>query len=167
MEFIMPTNELLDQYGKWFEGHLRKMNTGSEMKFDLLIPRHDLYKLDHSSLLAHKNSYLWRFRPSAVVIEIDKKTRSSTFHVLLGVSNAIALKDVGELNCYTRIMGAKSGCLISPKGVSNEVRLVQAESSIRNRLFGSNSMSSHFLIQWDTKNQTVVKDSVIPIETEL
>jgi hypothetical protein len=101
------------------------------------------------------------------VIEIDKKTSSSSFHVLLGVSNAIALKDVGELNCYTRIMGAKSGCLISPKGVSNEVRLVQAESSIRNRLFGSGNVPSRFLVQWDTKNQTVIQDSVIPIETKL
>ena len=163
----MPSNELLDQYGTWFEEHLRKMDTESGKKFDLLIPRDDLYKLDHSALLAHSTSYLWRFRPSALVIEIDKKTSSSSFHVLLGVSNAIALKDVGELNCYARIMDAKSGCLISPKGVSNEVRLVQAESSIRNRLFGSDSKSSRFLIQWDTKNQTVVQDSVIPIETEL
>ena len=163
----MPSNDLIVQYGKWFEEHLQNLDTGSDKKFDLLIPRHDLYKLDHSSLLGHKTSYLWRFRPSALVIEIDKKASSSSFHVLLGVSNAIALKDVGELNCYTRIMGAKSGCLISPKGVSNEVRLVQAKSSIRNLLFGSGNVPSRFLVQWDTKNQTVIQDSVIPIETEL
>jgi hypothetical protein len=160
----MPSNELVEKYGNWFVSHLLKSNSESKKKFDLVIPSQDLYKLDHEVLVAHKTSYLWRFRPSALVVELDTETSSSSFHILVAVSNAIALKDVGELNCYTRIMGATSGCVISPKGISNEVRLVQAESSIRDRLFGPTYNPNRFLVQWDTERNSVVAETVIPIE---
>ena len=161
----MPGNDLLSGYGVWFEQHVKKMNVVSGKKFDILIPRSDLSQLDHPAFLGNSTSHLWRFRPSAVVIETDKNNGAFSFHVMLGVSNAIALKDVGELNCYARIMGAKSGCLISPKGVSNEVRLVQAEASVRNRLFNSATSLGLFLIEWDLTTGTVIDESVIPIET--
>jgi hypothetical protein len=161
----MPGKDLISGYGNWFAQHVRKMNVASGKKFDLLIPRSDLSQLNHPAFLADSTSHLWRFRPSAVVIESDSSNGVYSFHVMLGVSNAIALKDVGELNCYTRIMGAKSGCLISPKGVSNEVRLVQAEASVRNRLFNSSASLGLFLIEWDLSTRTVIGDSVIPIET--
>jgi hypothetical protein len=161
----MPSNDLLSEYGNWFKKQVESVNSNSGKNFDILIPRNDLYQLDHPAFLANGSSHLWRFRPSAVVIEIDNSDNRCSFHVMLGISNAIALKDVGELNCYVRIMGAKSGCLISPKGVSNEVRLVQAEASVRNRLFNAGGLSSLFLIEWDSSTGTVVSDSVIPIET--
>jgi len=163
----MPRNDLIEMYAKWFVGQLRKSCTGSSKEFDLIIPSEDLYKLDHKALTTHQTSYLWRFRPSALVVELDDERSSYSFHVLLAVSKAIALKDVGELNCYTRLMDAKSGCIISPKGISNEVRLVQAESSIRDRLFGTAHEPNMFLIQWDTKSNSVLENTVIPIDTKI
>jgi hypothetical protein len=160
----MPASEVLNEYGKWFLNYAKELNNQPGAKFDLLVPSQDLYKLDHPALLRHQSSHLWRFRPSALVIEIDNSTNSSYFHVIVGVSHAIALKDVGELNCYVRIMGAKTGCLVSPKGISNEVRLVQAESSVRDRLFGAEKEASLFLIEWDVNRKTVKPETVIPIE---
>jgi hypothetical protein len=161
----MPSSDVLSEYGNWYKQHVKNMNVVSGKKFDILIPRSDLSQLDHPAFLANSTSHLWRFRPSAVVIETDNNNGAYSFHVMLGTSNAIALKDVGELNCYARILGAKSGCLISPKGVSNEVRLVQAEASVRNRLFNSAASLGLFLIEWDLSTGTVIGESVIPIET--
>lgn len=163
----MPSDAVIEKYGKWYKHHIQQSLSRPKSRVDLLFPKSDLYKIDHSAIVSHQTSHLWRFRPSGLVIELDSETQTPSFHVMIAVSNAIALKDVGELNCYSRIMGAKSGCLISPKGISNEVRLVQAEFSIRNRLFGAGDNSGLFLVQWDSARQTVVTDSVIPIEKQL
>lgn len=163
----MPSDAVIEKYGKWYKQHVRRTLSRPENRVDLLFPKSDLYRVDHNAVVTHETSHLWRFRPSALVIELDSDTQTPWFHVMIAVSNAIALKDVGELNCYTRIMGARSGCLVSPKGISNEVRLVQAEFSIRNRLFGTEDNSGLFLVQWDSARQTVLTDSVIPIEKQL
>ena len=109
----MPSSDVLSEYGNWYKQHVKKMNVVSGKKFDILIPSSDLSQLDHPAFLANSTSHLWRFRPSAVVIETDNNNGAYSFHVMLGTSNSIALKDVGELNCYARLMGAKSGCLLN------------------------------------------------------
>lgn len=159
----MPNNNLVEECSNWFKGFVQINSTKKRGVFDLLIPQTDLYKSDIPALQNHSSSHLWRFRPSSIVIEIDKS--KTNFHVLVVTSNSIALKDVGELNCYVRIMGATSGCLVSPKGISNEVRLVQADAQIRNRLFRPNEGGNLFLIEWDHDRGTVVPESIIPIET--
>lgn len=163
----MPSSELVSHCAEWFVNHIKKVYGGPEKSFDLLIPRNDLYVSGHRAILGHSTSHLWRFRPSALVIELDKQEESADFHIMVVVSSTVALKDVGELNCYARIMGASSGCVISPKGISNEVRLVQADSSVRNRLFGHDEFSRLFLIQWDVETQSVLADTVIPVDTLL
>jgi len=163
----MPPENEIEKYATWFRDFILSKRATKESTVDLIVARQDLYRIDNEFIQGHDSSYLWRFHPSAVVVEVDRRKGSQRFHVLLAVSNAIALKDVGELNCYVRIMNAASGCLVSPKGVSNEVRLLQANASIRNRLFITENHGSIFLVEWDQTLNTIMPESVIPIETQL
>lgn len=163
----MPKADLILSYAQWFKDRIAARRSEEGLVFELILPKNDLYLDEHQAIQSVDSSHLWRFKPSALVIELDQNAEKVDFHVLVATSSAIALKDVGELNCYARIMNAKSGCLVSPKGISNEVRLVQAEKSIRNRLFRPSETCELFLIEWNLEAKTVIHDSVIPIETEI
>jgi hypothetical protein len=165
----VPARELIEESANWFENYVKRTAGNATSTFDLLVPSRtqDLFRIEHPALQQHPTSHLWRFKPSALVIETNTETSHSYFHVLVVVSDSISLKDVGELNCYARIAKAKTGCLISSKGISNEVRLVQAELSVRNRLFVPHEGGKLFLVQWDEDKKSAITDSVIPIEISL
>lgn len=158
----MPSKDIIEQYGAWYLSYLMDRDTDNPATFELFFPSQDLCESEIEPIMDNNKSHLWRFRPSALVVE--KALPTPRFHVVLATSNAISLKDVGELNCYARIMDASSGCIISPKGISNEVRLVQAESSVRDRLFRPSLSSTLFLIQWSLSRGSVIPETVIPIE---
>jgi hypothetical protein len=162
----MPSRQLIEDYADWYRSAIARREGIRKSTIEVLVPTEDLWRIDHQALQAHPGCTKWRFRPSALLIEVGNLKPQQEFHVLIAVSNAVSLKDVGELNCYVRILTAASGCVISPKGISNEVRLVQADKSIRTRLFSVNANSDLFLGEWSIELEKVERTSVIPIEAQ-
>lgn len=160
----MPSSSEVDRYLSWYKKTLVDKFGRKSSNLSILRPTKKLCFEDHEAIQSNANSHLWRFQPDGLVIERSNQSSSFRLHVLLATSHAVSLKDVGELGSYARILVSPTACLISPKGVSNEVRLVQAEETIRARLFSPGGKSQIFAGQWLDSASGVDSQTIIPIE---
>ena len=159
----MPTKDLVSTIAEWWSDNLSSRSDTPYSKFRALVPSSNLNLLDDPAVQRASGSPFWRFRPSALVIE-ELAESHARFNVVMVFSNAVSLKDVGELNCYMRLMGAPNGLVVSPRGVSNEVRLLQAERNVRARLFEPNPSQRIYAALWNPEMGCVEASSVLPLE---
>lgn len=159
----MPDRDVVAEIGKWWSDKLNSRTGTESAEFRLVVPRSNLNLVDERHIQGVDKSPFWRFRPSAVLVEVPF-SGAARFHVLTVSSSAISLKDLGELNCYMRIMGASSGLATSVRGVSNEVRLIQADAQIRKRVFEPGANQAMFAATWSEHDRRIDSFSVIPTE---
>ena len=159
----MPDRDVVAEIGMWWSDKLKSRTSTDSAEVELVIPRSNLNLVDVRNIQAVDKSPFWRFRPSALLVE-TRLSEAARFHVLTVSSSAISLKDLGELNCYMRIIGASSGLAASVRGVSNEVRLIQADAQIRKRVFEPGNNQFMFAAAWSETERSIESLSVIPTE---
>lgn len=129
-----------------------------------VVCHEDLNFLDIPEIQELPGCHMWRFRPDAVIVRKSDLHLGPNIHLLNATSSAVSLKDVGIMNAMLRVTGATSSVIVSPKGVSKEVRLLQGDIDTRDRLFSVGESGKVLLLSWDNKTARVIQDAIIPIE---
>ena len=79
--------------------------------------------------------------------------------VLLNRSiSAISLKEIGEMNCYSKILHAKHSFLASLKGLPDEVNLILLNNDVSNKVLKITENNTIHIFKWDEK----IDDIYIP-----
>lgn len=160
----MPTRTVINQYLDWFaESLMLTYQVGAD---DLVkVTCHEnLNLLNVSEVQDKPGCHMWRFRPDALVARRKTNKSDAGIHLLNATSGSISLKDVGTMNAMVRVTGAAVSAIVSPKGISKEVRTLQGDIDIRDRLFRFGETGKIILLSWEAKNLRVVQDAIIPIE---
>jgi len=161
----MPRQSHIENYLDWFADAIAHTFKAARSDFWETVCSSNLNEIDHEAIQSQPRSHLWRFRPDALVLRHDLETSEWRIHLLTASSSAISLKDVGIMNGFVNIVNADLSLCFSPKGVSNEVRLLQADREIRDRLFVGPSPHRIALVEWSSDTALVVRDAMIPIES--
>jgi len=161
----VPSQVEIGRYLDWFADVVAQTYRVDRDEMWESICLGDLNEVDHEGVQSQATSHLWRFRPDAIVIRRDLTTSDWRIHLLNASSSAISLKDVGIMNGLVSVVKAELSICISPKGISNEVRILQADRDIRDRLLMGPSPHRIALIEWSSEELVAVRDAVIPDET--
>lgn len=161
----MPSRLVIEKYLDWFADAIARTFSAERVDIWETVCSVNLNQVDHEGIQSQPTSHLWRFRPDALVIRRDLETQAWRIHLLTSSSSAISLKDVGIMSSLISVTKADFSVCISPKGISNEVRLLQADYSVRDRLFVGPSPHRIGLLEWSAVESLVVRDAMIPIES--
>jgi hypothetical protein len=160
----MPSELLINEYVSWFAQSIALTYAAPSDSLISLPNPGNLCDLDVTEIQAHQNSHLWRFRTSGLIVRKTRGSLPAGIHLVNATSGAISLKDVGIMNVLLRVTGAGVSAIFSPKGISEEVRLVQADPDISDRLFTYGTHGKILLLPWQSENNSVIKNAIVPIE---
>lgn len=160
----MPSEALIQEYVSWFAQSIALTYAAQRDSLISLPNPGNFCDLDVAEIQAHPKSHLWRFRTSGLIVRKTGGSLPAGIHLLNATSSAISLKDVGIMNVLLRVTGAGVSAIFSPKGISEEVRLVQADPEVSDRLFTHGARGKILLLPWQSENNSVIKNAIVPLE---
>ena len=105
---------------EWLENFLKKKYS-RDNDIEVIIPTSNISKLSNDSIKKIKNYSLMDFSPDVIGI-IKSKIKEEVNLVLLNKSiNPISVKEIGEMNLYSKILEPEIAFIVSSKGLPNEV----------------------------------------------
>jgi len=162
----VPEHDIKVQAVNWFCSFLERNSGSPQASFQGETCEKDLSELDHRVIQGDATSHLWRFRPSAIAYRLGEADEPKPIHLLNVVSGAISLKDVGAMHVYMKLVGAGLSAIVSPTGISGELRILQNEDRLKSRLFLNNHEFQLLLGQWDSTGCQMLQETVLPLEAQ-
>ena len=106
----------------------------------ITIPNNWISKLPDNKIKSIANYSSFVFKPDILGILTSKQNRKNTRLIFVNRSeNAISLKEIGELLCYSRIANPLESILLSPKSIANEVNLILLDRARQENILKYNS----------------------------
>jgi len=128
-----------DKYTKlarrWLEFFLIK-HYAKTHDIKVIIPRGNLSKIDLVEIKRYPNYSLMDFSSDVVGIITSKKTKKIGLVLLNRSTNAISVKEIGEMNLYSKIVNPEMAFIVSLKGLPNEVNNLLLNEEICSSLLG-------------------------------
>ena len=146
---------------KWLERFLTK-NYAREYQIQVLIPESNISKLAVSAVKKIDGYSFFEFRPDILGI-LENGDRTELVFMNRSIST-LSLKEIGELQCYSRLAKPKLSFLTSPKGLASEVALLLLNKERQKSLlqYGDNEFITTFKL--DPALKVVEKTSIYPLE---
>lgn len=160
----MDKNEFTKKLQSWFATFLTRKFGDSYEIIDVIIPDVYLSKLNNELIKSLPNYSIWDFKPDILGILKNKDSKEINLVFVNRSTSALSLKEIGELQCYARLVNAKLALLVSLSGVSNEVNILLLENDIRRRLLNYGDDQNIIIFSWDIQSDGVDYNSVMPLE---
>lgn len=158
---MIPKEEFTKKMCKWLESYLIK-KYANEYNVQVVLPKSNLSKLPIESLKRIEGYSLLDFKPDILGI-LSHKTNHTIRLVFLNRSmSAISLKEIGEMNCYSRLANPIQSFIVSPRGLPNEVNLLLLNSDTEKNLLEYNN-TSIIVFRWDVEKAKVDDKSIFPL----
>ena len=159
----MNKNELTVIIAKWLEGFLLN-RYGDDFNIEVIIPESNFSKIANESLKKVDGYTSLDFHTDVLGILENKKTKSVKLVLLNRSISAISLKEIGEMNCYSKLMNPKHSFLVSLKGLPEEVNLILLQKEMEQKLLKINTDLEIIVFKWDEDNSKIDPLTVFPIE---
>jgi len=127
MDKLLLDQKIIDWLRKYISRNLKGYGL-----VQITTPDHVLSKLSDPMFKTVKNISSWDFQPD--ILAIVKKNDNLEFLIVTRHIGGFGLKELGEINCYTRIMRPLKSFVVSTSGVSTELAIMLLDESIRKRL---------------------------------
>ena len=162
----MQTNkqEITDILRSWLENYLKK-HYSNEFFIEVNIPESNLSKLAIDSIKSIPGFSSFDFKPDILGILKNKKTRKIELVFLNRSTNAISLKEIGEMLCYSKISQPILSFIASPKGLPNEVNLLLLNKERENQLLSYSSTNKIIIFKWNSQKNYLDLNSIFPLES--
>jgi hypothetical protein len=145
----------------WLERFLIKGAAG-KYRVNVLVPESNVSKLAVSAIKKIDGYSFFEFKPDVLgILENEEKTEL----VFLNRSvSSLSLKEIGELQCYSRLAKPLFSFLTSPKGLASEVALLLLNKETQKSLLCYNENKFITTFKLDPNNLAVEKTSIYPLE---
>ncbi len=160
----MNKDELSTIIKTWLESFLMKKFGETHDVLEIEIPDGFLSKYTSKNIKSLKNHSSWDFSPDVYALIKDKKTKNTELILLNRSTSPISLKEIGEINIYTRLSGAKMAFIVSSSGISNEVNLLLLDQKIQSRLLNHGGEFPISVFKINEENGHIVENSIMPME---
>lgn len=146
---------------RWLEGYLNK-NFSNEYGIQVIIPKSNISRLPIAAIKKIDGYSFLDFRPDILGI-LENKGKTELVFLNRSVS-ALSLKEIGELQCYSRLAKPLFSFIISPKGLASEVALLLLNKEIQKALlcYDKNKFITTFKLNID--DLSIEKTSMYPLE---
>lgn len=160
----MDKQKFTEVMRQWLTKFLTKHYSSTHEIVSVEIPETSLSKINNEYIKQIPNYSSWEFKPDVLGILKERKSGKINLVLLNRSTSALSLKEIGEINCYSRLTDAFLALIVSLNGVSNEVNILLLEDSIRDRVLNYSNTKSIIVFGWDEKNNKINKDSIIPFK---
>lgn len=154
--------ELTVRLAEWLTKFLEEKYS-RDFNVEVLIPDSNFSKLANEKLKRVGGYTSFDFKTDVVGI-LENKMSGSVELVLMNRSiSAISLKEIGEMNCYCRLVNPRHAFLCSLKGLPEEVNLILLNNNLEQKLLKINKDLDIVIFKWDVVSDHIVEISLFPI----
>lgn len=163
MKMPLTKPEFVDLMKEWMERYLRKTYSG-EYDIEVIVPSSNISKLQIEAIKKVENYSSFEFSPDILGVLRNKKTKEIKLAFMNRSISAISLKEIGELHCYSKLANPIFSCIVSPKGLPNEVNLLLLNKDIELKLLKYSENKFINIFRWDETTNNVDKKSIFPLD---
>lgn len=160
----MEKRELSNKIAKWLKTFLHDKFSSTHDVLEVIIPESNLSKLPNKYIKSCNNYSVWEFIPDVLGILKNKINGEIELVLVNRSTEALSLKEIGEIYTYSKLVNSKLSFLVSSNGVSNEVGLLLLEDEIRNRLLRYSDGKEIIIFSWDKENNRINPNSILPLD---
>ncbi len=161
----MNKNAFSEVLKKWMNDFLKSRASDVFEEIEVLIPKSHLSKLNNEHLKSIPNCSSWDFKPDVLGILKNKKTGEIKLALLNRSISTLSLKEVGEINLYSRLVDAEFAFLVSTRGTSSETNLLLLENEIQERLLNYSGDKKIMIFSWQ-EDGIIDPKSIIPLDSK-
>jgi hypothetical protein len=159
----MTKPELILSLSDWLHTFLNK-NYSNEYLIETIIPENHLSKLANNTLKKIDGYTALDFHPDIISL-MSNTTTNHVEVVIMNISNtAISLKEIGEMNCYSKILKSKHSFIVSTKGVPEEVNLILLNNNTMDKLLKVGNSNYIHIFRWDDDNKSIDANTIFPLK---
>lgn len=137
---------------------------GDDYNIEVLIPDGNLSKTPNKTIKKMDAYTSFEFHPDVLGLLTSKDTDKVEAVLLNRSINAISLKEIGEMNCYSKILYAKHSFIASLKGLPEEVNLILLNNEMSNKILRISESNTIHIFKWDEKNSDIDQITMFPID---
>lgn len=159
----MDKNEFTNRLSQWLKDFL-EAKYSSDYEIEVLIPNSNFSKIANEKLKTIDGYTSFDFHSDLLGILEHKKQKSVELILLNRSTSAISLKDIGEINCYSKLVKPKHSFIASLKGLPEEVNLILMNKDLEEKLLKISEDLTVIVFKWDEKTDSIDAISIFPID---
>lgn len=144
---------------KWLKEFLCKKYPDCDV--EIIIPKSNISKITENSIQKLKDYSLMDFSSDIIGIIKSNKNGETKFVLLNRSISPISVKEIGEMNLYSKIIEPELAFIISLKGLPNEVNSLLLNSSTEESLLNYSDSKSIIIFRLNEKG-LIDKKTIFP-----
>lgn len=146
----------------WLSKYLENKYS-DEFNIEVIKPETYLSKLSNEKIKKVDSYTSFDFKPDLLGVLENKNSKKVELVLLNRSVSAVSLKDIGEINLYSKVVGAKESFVASLKGFPEEVNLILLNQHLENKLLNYDDKKFICLFRFDIKNNQIDKKAFFPL----
>ena len=134
-----------------------------EYDVEVLMPTSNLSKIANDRLKRIDGYTSFDFTVDVLGLLEHRKTKNVELIFLNRSLSAISLKEIGVMNCFSRLVKPKHAFLASLKGLPEEINLILLNSVLEQKLLKISDNLNINVFRWSEENDIVDLITVFPI----
>jgi hypothetical protein len=158
MNKLQFTNRLI----QWLNDYLIKKYS-LDYNIDVFVLDTNISKLANEKIKLIDGYTSFDFHTDIIGL-LEHKTSKKIETVLLNRTvSAISLREIGEINCFSKVMKPKESFIASLKGLPEEVNLILLNDKMEDKLLKINNDLSIVVFKWNSQIDMIENRTVFPI----
>jgi hypothetical protein len=158
MNKLQFTNRLV----QWLNDYLIK-HYSAEYNIEVIILDSNISKLANEKIKLIDGYTSFDFHTDIIGLLEHKITKKIETVLLNRTVSAISLREIGEINCFSKVMKPKEAFIASLKGLPEEVNLILLNDKMEDKLLKINNDLSIIVFKWNAQNDMIEDRTVFPI----
>lgn len=158
--------ELTKSMSDWLSGFLNAKYSNDYL-IEILQPDSHLSKNTNATIKKIDGYTSFDFHTDIIGLLTSKSTSKVEVVLLNRSTSAISLKEIGEMNCYSKILKAKHSFIVSIKGLPDEVNLILLNDEVADKLLKITDDVYIHIFKWDAENNQIDSLSAFPLKNNI
>jgi hypothetical protein len=154
--------ELTIRLAQWLASFLDEKYSHN-FDIEVVIPEANFSKLANENLKRVNGYPSFDFKTDVLGVMENRASGVVELVLMNRSTSAISLKEIGEMNCYCRLVKPKHAFLGSLRGLPEEVNLILLNNSQEQKLLKINDELDIVIFKWDEEKDRINEISVFPI----
>lgn len=162
----MNKDELTDSLCEWLSVFL-DTKYSNDYLIEILKPESHLSRNTNVAIKKLDGYASFDFHTDIIGL-LTHKEKGEVEVVLMNRSlSAISLKEIGEMNCYSKILKSKHSFIASTKGLPDEVNLILLNDEIAEKLLKITDEMYIHIFKWDAESNQIDSLSAFPLKNNI
>ncbi len=159
----MTKIDLIESLRGWLNDFLHDLYS-KDYYLETIIPENNLSRLPNSTLKKINGYTALDFHPDVICLMTHKTTQQIESIIMNVTTTAISLKEIGEMNCYSKILKSKHSFIVSSKGLPEEVNLILLNNKTLEKLLKIDNTNYIHIFRWDEKLKSIDLNTLFPLK---